>query len=137
VTDADLTFCISETNRYGAMRGRPSETRSAALESNAADSARIDAQANKPHQHFTSANGGGVSIAENEFLNAAASSPLTNQAAIQTAISLLYREGPGGGHFENMMSYANPGCGIYRTVGIRRHPVDQPCWHVGQRNMSP
>jgi len=103
--------CISESNRY-----RANEARSAPLESYAADSARIDAQANKPHQHFTSANGGGVSIAENEFLNAAAFSTLTNQAAIQTAISLFYSEGPGGGHFENMMGYANLGCGIYRTA---------------------
>lgn len=115
VTDADLTFCVSETNRYRTMRGRPALSRSAALETYANDSARIDAQANKPHQHFTGGNGGGVSLAENEVLNAAGNATVTTQSAIQSAISFFYSEGPGGGHYENMMGYSALGCGVYRT----------------------
>jgi uncharacterized protein YkwD len=118
VTDADLTFCISETNRYRALRSRSPVTRSSALEAYAADGARIDTQANQPHQHFISGNGGGVSLAENEFLNIFGNGSVTTQSAIQTAIAWFYSEGPGGGHFENMMGYSTLGCGVYRTPSL-------------------
>jgi uncharacterized protein YkwD len=118
VTDADLAFCASETNRYRAMRGRSPVMRSTALELYAADSARIDTQANQAHQHFISGNGGGISLAENEFLNIFGNGSVATQSAIQTAISWFYSEGPGGGHYENMMGFASLGCGVYRTSSL-------------------
>jgi hypothetical protein len=54
-------------------------------------------------------------LAENEVLNAAGSATVTTQSAIQSAISFFYSEGPGGGHYENMMGYSTLGCGVYRT----------------------
>jgi uncharacterized protein YkwD len=117
-TDADLAFCITETNRYRAMRGRSPVTRSSTLETYAADGARIDTQANTPHQHFTSGNGGGVALAENEFLNIFGNGSVTTQSAIQTAIAWFYSQGPGEGHYENMMGFGTLGCGVYRTSSL-------------------
>jgi hypothetical protein len=51
----------------------------------------------------------------NEVLNAAGNATVTTQSAIQSAISFFYSEGPGGGHFENLMGYSTLGCGVYRT----------------------
>jgi hypothetical protein len=45
------TTNVSEANRYRAMQARAAITRSSALEAYAADGARIDQQANQPHQH--------------------------------------------------------------------------------------
>src|SRR5262245_29540357 len=85
ITDADLNFCVTETNRYRAMRSRPPLSRSSQLEAYAAEGARIDQQANRPHQHFTSANGAGVASAENEQTLAADSS-VSTQSAIASMI---------------------------------------------------
>src|SRR4029077_18522419 len=104
ITDADLSFCVSETNRYRALQGRPVLSRSTPLEAYGADSARIDQQANQAHQHYISTNGGGVSLAENEVLSVSPNAASTStQSAIQFALALFYSEGPGGGHFQNMM----------------------------------
>ena len=120
ITDADLAFCMSETNRFRAMQGKTTLARSAALEAYGADSARIDQQANQAHQHYTSTNGGGVSLAENEVLSVSPNAvSLSTQNAIQFALSLFYSEGPGGGHFQNMMgSFSSVGCGVYRGTTI-------------------
>jgi hypothetical protein len=100
------------------MQAQPSLSRSAALEAYAADGARIGQQANKPHQHFTSANGGGVALAENEQI-AATSNSISTQNGIAPMLSFFYSEGPGGGHYQNMMAgYAQVGCGIYRTADV-------------------
>jgi hypothetical protein len=118
VTDADLAFCVSETNRYRAMKGRPALSRSTALESYGTDSARIDQQANSPHQHFLSTNGGGVSLAENEQTSAANTS-VTTQSFMASMLSFFYSEGPGGGHYENMMAgFTQAGCGVFRTADV-------------------
>jgi hypothetical protein len=100
------------------MRGRSPVTRSSTLEAYAADGARIDTQANTPHQHFTSGNGGGVALAENEFLNIFGGGSVTTQSAIQTAIAWFYSQGPGEGHYENMMDFGTLGCGVYRTSSL-------------------
>jgi len=103
VTDADLTFCVSETNRYRAMQTRSALSRTSTLDAYASDGARIDQQANVPHQHFISANGGGVALAENEQ-TAATSNSITTQSAMASMLSFFYSEGPGGGHYQNMMA---------------------------------
>src|SRR5262245_59196922 len=68
ITDADLQHCIDVINGYRRQVGRPSLTRSAALEAFAAKAAANDAQSKTSHQYFVQTNGGGVAAAENEVL---------------------------------------------------------------------
>jgi hypothetical protein len=118
ISDADLMFCVSETNRYRAMLSRAPLTRSSALEAYATDGARIDQQANQPHQHFISGNGGGVALAENEQ-TIPANTTVSTQSAMASMLSLFYSEGPGGGHYQNIMGGSTQvGCGVYRTADV-------------------
>jgi hypothetical protein len=65
--------------------------------------------------------GGGISFAENECpqqgnWQAPAGSDLV--PVVKMCVKAFYDEGPGGGHYENMMgSYAKLGCGIYASGG--------------------
>jgi uncharacterized protein YkwD len=63
--ETELTFCITETNRYRATLGLSPLTRSSALEAYAAAGAQEDGLAHVAHQHFRSTNGGGVAFAKN------------------------------------------------------------------------
>src|SRR5262249_1501336 len=65
--DSDLTFCVTETNRYRATLGLSELVRSSALETYAATGAQEDGLAHVAHQHFTSTHGGGIALAENEM----------------------------------------------------------------------
>jgi uncharacterized protein YkwD len=114
-TAADLTFCIDETNRYRAIRGRPSVTRSTTIEEYAATGAKSDALANVPHQHVTTTPfPGGGNWAENEVLRWPHNLTPTVQGIVAQAILSFYSEGPGGGHYENIVGpYTQIGCGIY------------------------
>jgi cysteine-rich secretory family protein len=110
-------FCVSETNRYRSMNGKPALAESAALEMYADTGAMVDFTSS-PHTHFTQTQGGGISDAENEC-------PVQGNwmlppggdmnMLVGQCIAAFYSEGPGGGHYENMMS-ANTklGCGIYQ-----------------------
>jgi hypothetical protein len=67
------------------------------------------------HGHFIATNGGGIAFAEN-----ACPSWLgwTVQGDVRTTIAeclaAFWSEGPGGGHYENMIGgYGTLGCGIY------------------------
>jgi hypothetical protein len=118
VTAADLAFCVQETNRYRAMVGDRSVTESAALEAYAADGARIDATAQTSHLHFTSTNGGGVAIAENEIPWWPLASFGTVQAVMQQGLAAMWAEGPSGIHYRNLVGpYTETGCGVYLANG--------------------
>lgn len=118
VTAADLAFCVQETNRYRAMVGDRSVTESAALETYAADGARIDATAQTPHSHFLSTNGGGVAFAENEIPWWPLASYGTVQAVMQQGLAMMWAEGPSGGHYQNLVGpYTETGCGVYLANG--------------------
>jgi len=112
--------CVTETNRYRAMNGKPAVTRSSPLEDFADAGAMIDF-GGSPHQHFSSTSGGGIAFAENECPHWN-----TNQTAgdlsmlVTSCIAAFYSEGPGTGdahgHYNNMMgNYATLGCGIYQS----------------------
>jgi len=112
-------FCVEETNRYRAMHGRPAVLRSAALEAYANEGAREDFDAS-PHAHFIRTNGGGIAFAENECphwgLQAQGGGDL--HALVAACIEAFYAEGPGGGHYDNMMgNYGALGCGIHEAGG--------------------
>lgn len=108
-------FCVEETNRYRAMHGRPAVAWSEALEDYADAGAEYDHHAN-PHDHFRSNNGGGIAFAENECPRWDLSFGGGDLVALVGAcIEAFYDEGPGGGHYENMMGdYGTLGCGIYQ-----------------------
>lgn len=113
-------FCVSETNRYRAMAGKSAVQRSAAIEAYADEGAEHDFNTS-PHDHFASTNGGGIAFAENECphqLGWTLSPGEDINAVVGQCIKAFYDEGPGGGHYENMMgAYTKVGCGIFESGG--------------------
>jgi hypothetical protein len=122
-----LQFCVQETNRYrttvpapGAGAPRAQVTESTSLESYAATGAMYDFT-NGPHAHFQSNGGGGIAFAENECPqqgNWTISSGQDEKTVVGACLMAFYSEGPGGGHYENMMgNYGTLGCGLYSNGG--------------------
>jgi uncharacterized protein YkwD len=111
--EAELTFCVSETNRYRATLGLSGLTRSGALEAYAAAGAQEDGLAHAPHQHYRSTQGGGLlARAENEISAWPATSSV--HVVIQQGLAMMWAEGPGGGHYETMRGpYTQLGCGVF------------------------
>ena len=113
-TSADLAFCVSETNRYRKLAGKPTLAQSSVLEAYAATGAQADAISRVPHSHFDGTSGGGVALAENELLAAGLALFGTVQEAMRQAIGAFYAEGPTGGHYQNLEGpYTQVGCGVY------------------------
>lgn len=112
---SDLAFCVEETDRLRALEGRPPLAHSAALEDYATEGARIDTEMSSAHYHFASNSGGGIAFAENEcpsFLGWRLMGDV--RSTIAACLEAFYDEGPGGGHYENMMgNYDSVGCGVY------------------------
>ena len=120
--DDDLTFCVAETNRYRARHGKPPLRRSAELEAFAATGARYDTAARRAHKHFDDTRGGNVAFAENSCLSFYGWSLNYGGGSMRRVLTkclrAFYAEGPGGGHFENMMGeYRTIGCGLYVAGG--------------------
>jgi hypothetical protein len=112
-------FCVEETNRYREMKGKAKVTRSQQLEDYANAGAEIDFNG-QPHDHFRQTSGGGIAFAENECPKWS----LQQQGGgdmnmlVATCIAAFMSEGPGGGHYENMLgNYATLGCGLYESGG--------------------
>ena len=99
------------------MVGKPPLARSAALEAYAAQGAMIDTLAMQAHKHFSDTGGGGIAYAENEcpsWLGWSLGPGDTIQSVVADCFALMWAEGPGGGHYENIIgNYAKLGCGIY------------------------
>lgn len=113
-------FCVTETNRYRAMEGRPAVRHSPELEAYANKGAKIDHEGS-PHEHFSSTGGGGIAFAENECPRWSLQQTGGDlQALVGACIAAFYAEGPGSGpshgHYNNMMgNYDTLGCGIYQA----------------------
>jgi hypothetical protein len=110
-------FCVSETNRYRAMLQKPALTESMTLEAYADTGAMVDF-GSSPHNHFTMTSGGGISFAENECPQQGNWNLSFGNGDLGMTVGFcilqFFQEGPGGGHYENMMGpYAMLGCGIY------------------------
>lgn len=110
-------FCVQETNRYRAMKGKPDVARSPQLETYANTGAMVDFNGS-PHDHFRSTSGGGIAFAENEcpHWNLQQQGGGDLDQLIAACIAAFFSEGPGGGHYENMLgNYATLGCGIFQS----------------------
>lgn len=114
-TTADLVFCVSETNRYRAMVGRPALQRSVVIELYAANAARNDGTTHTAHGHSNLTNGGnGLVTAENEIAWLPFGAGSTVQAVMRTGLANFWSEGPGGAHYQNMAgAFSDLGCGVY------------------------
>jgi Cysteine-rich secretory protein family len=120
--DDDLNFCVAQTNRYRARHGKPPLRRSAELEAYAATGARYDTAARRPHSHFDDTRGSNLAFAENECPSFQGWSLEFGGGSVRGALTkclrAFYAEGPGGGHYENMMGeYRTLGCGVYVVGG--------------------
>ena len=110
----DIAFCVSETNRYRAERGRPALPHSVAVSERAQLGAESDNRTGQAHGYF---NANPFNGAENEALRWSYNANI--RAFVGAAVQAFYSEGPGGGHYENMMrGYTEMGCGI-ATDGAR------------------
>ena len=119
--DDDLAFCVAETNRYRARHGMPPLRRSAELEAYAAAGARYDTAVRIPHKHFDDTPGAHLAYAENECLSFQGWSLRRAGGSVRGAITkclrTFYDEGPGGGHYQNMLGgeYGTVGCAVHVT----------------------
>jgi hypothetical protein len=111
-TAALVTLCISETNRDRASFSKPSLIENAALDAYASAGAQSDGQTHIPHGHYIGTAGGGVAMAENEdFMTDV--NPSGMEQFVKNAIAQFWAEGPGGGHYQNMIAnWTIMGCGI-------------------------
>ncbi len=118
--DDDLVFCVDETNRYRKKAGKPALRRSAQLEAFAAEGAAADARSRRPHGHFSSV---AYPHAYREMgENVIPWWPLKQYGSvreiIRVGLSGMWAEGPGGGHYENLVgNFTEVGCGIHIANG--------------------
>jgi hypothetical protein len=116
--DAAHQACVTESNMYRSMNGKPDLVWSAALEAYADEGAKHDFSTS-PHDHFSSTSGGGIAFAENECPqqgNWQLPAGGDMAALVADCIAAFYSEGPGGGHYDNLMgNYSTIGCGIYQS----------------------
>ncbi len=111
-------FCVDETNRYRALHQKPPVARSSALETCAAAAAANDAAKQRPHDHFMATSGCDLAFAENEIPWWPAEYAGSLHEIIRQGLAQMYAEGPGGGHYENMLGdYTELGCGILESGG--------------------
>ncbi|HEU5058797.1 MAG TPA: CAP domain-containing protein [Kofleriaceae bacterium] len=114
--EAELVYCIDETNRHRALADLPPLARSAALEAYAAEGAEIDHQTGEPHKHFLDTQGGGIAAAENEIPRWPISMFGSVHNVIRDGIDMMMDEGEGGPHHDTILGpYSALGCGIYRS----------------------
>ncbi|MCW5801462.1 MAG: hypothetical protein KIT31_03680 [Deltaproteobacteria bacterium] len=115
--DDARVFCVEETNQHRTGAGRPAVARSAQLEDFAGEGAQVD-HGGSPHDHFRDTSGGGIAFAENECphwdVQRQAGGDLNE--LVRACIAAFVSEGPGGGHYDNLMgNYGSLGCGIFQA----------------------
>ena len=112
---AEVAFCVEETNRYRASVGLPAVTRSATLETYAIEAARADARARTPHHHARTTNhGNGTARAENEILWWPLSTYKSVRNVIAGGLEDMWKQGADGAHYRNLVGpYTEVGCGIF------------------------
>jgi uncharacterized protein YkwD len=108
---ADMIFCVGEVNRYRATVGLAALARSTALETYAAESARVDHAAGKAHEHLRRTNGGGIAMAETEVLRWPAEN---NRVILKQGLAQMWAEGHSGVHYQILTGpYTRIGCGAF------------------------
>ncbi len=104
-------LCVSKINAFRQTKGLPALTRWNETESCADGQSMSDAQTNTPHGAFP----GCGEFAQNECPGIGGST----EQALDACLQLMWNEGPGGGHFDNMASttWTKVACGLFVTAG--------------------
>jgi hypothetical protein len=78
------------------------------------EAARVDGEHHEAHRYFRATNGGnGTAMAENEIPWWTLSRYGSVRTVIREGLAMMWAEGPGGGHYENMVAdYRAVSCGI-------------------------
>lgn len=115
--ETQLRRCVDVINQHRARLGLGALARSAELEGCAMEGARSDAASGMPHDHFSRTGGCGVAFAENEIPGWAVGMSGSVLAVIEEGTQMMMDEGPGGGHYENIVGARNAvGCGVHVTA---------------------
>ena len=114
VASSDGEYCVQVINSYRAKIKAAPLARSAALEAFAMKGAESDAKSGRAHGYFSSTSGGGIAWAENEIPGW----PGEIRTVIAEGTDMMWDEGPGGGHHDNLAStkWKEVGCGVYVTA---------------------
>jgi hypothetical protein len=116
VKEDHLKHCVDLINHYRAKRNRPALSRSTDLEEFAAEGAAYDAARNQAHAHFSAEQNYKLCDAENEVPGWSLRHHGSITAIIDAGTKMMWDEGPGGPHYENMIgNHTKVGCGIYVT----------------------
>lgn len=109
-------LCLDEINRYRATLGLKALAWSATLEAYADEGTRYDAARDKAHAHFGAVDPNPAD-AENEIPGWPLKDYKTVSAVMVQGSKMMWDEGPGGGHYENIKgSHTTVGCGIHITA---------------------
>ncbi len=115
VSDEDLQYCVDLINAYRAKLRKSALNRSTELEEFAAKGVVYDAERNSSHAHFRSEKKKPAD-AENEIPGWPLSRHGSVRAIIEAGTKMMWNEGPGGGHYENIIgNHTTVGCGTYVT----------------------
>ncbi len=121
-SDADIQFCVDENNRYRATQNLKALKRNTTVDAFAAEGAEYDYAAKTAHKHFQDKKGvpGARGSAENEipgFSGWSVKRQGSVHSIVEQGLAAMWAEGPGGGHYNNMVStsYTDIGCGIYQA----------------------
>ena len=117
--EAELQHCVDKINEYRAAHGRSALRRAADVEQCAMEGAQEDSQSGSAHGHFSRTGGcNGTCWAENEIPGWPQEWYGSITQIIDEGLQMMMDEGPGGGHYENMLGdYSEVGCGIHVTAG--------------------
>ncbi|MGD9906798.1 MAG: CAP domain-containing protein [Vicinamibacterales bacterium] len=116
VTAADFAFCLSETNRYRALAGVSPVEHDPAVEVYAQTAAAADHATGRAHGYTSGPDRPTGAFAENEAVRWGVTDAVRDVVA--AAIAAFWREGPGGGHYENLRGpWGRVGCGIVAADG--------------------
>ncbi|MES2356320.1 MAG: glycoside hydrolase family 19 protein [Pseudomonadota bacterium] len=125
----DLQFCVDENNRYRVTKGRSALQRSGSLEQYAGESARYSQEKKRAHayvaDHGFPQNHGAVGENMLPGWMGWSMNGKTMRQILSEGIKMMWDEGPGGGHYENMVSsnFNYVGCGIYVDPGTQQVTV--------------
>ncbi len=107
-------LCLELTNEYRAEAGRPPLTASTRLDAYAAEAARQDGLAHRPHDYFDRTDGGKVALAENLVPWWSLARRKSVRAIVIDGLAFMWAEGPTGPHARNIAGpYTQLGCGIF------------------------
>jgi uncharacterized protein YkwD len=114
---AEKEACLDTLNALRATLGLKPVAWSKSLEAFADQGARYDSERNAAHQHFKDFSTRAVpSDAENAIPGWPMKSYKTVSAVVAQGAKMMWDEGPGGGHYENIKGdHTQVGCGVYVT----------------------